>query len=189
MLILSSHRTQGFTLVETLVAVAILMIAISGPLTIASQALNSARSARNTMMATYLAQDGVESLRNIKDNNIAQIAQGKSVVWTDNMGSDTCIDETTSCATPDVISYMQGSTVIPQSCGVVDNCILHKKDGVFSLYNTSLESDGTRTLFRRSYFIAINGPDELKLTVVVSWADGTIPNEIRLQAIMTNTER
>lgn len=62
---------KGFTIIETLVAITILMIAISGPLTVAFQGLAAADQARNQMTATLLAQDAMEYIHNIKDNNIA----------------------------------------------------------------------------------------------------------------------
>jgi prepilin-type N-terminal cleavage/methylation domain-containing protein len=62
-------KNAGFTLVETLVAIAILMIAIAGPLTVAEKGLSAAIYARDQMMASYLAQDGMEAIKNVVDTN------------------------------------------------------------------------------------------------------------------------
>lgn len=59
----------GFTLVETLVAIAILLLAIGGPLTIAAQSFFAARFSKDTLTATYLAQEGVEIVRFQRDSN------------------------------------------------------------------------------------------------------------------------
>jgi len=61
---------QGFTLLETLVAVAILMIAIGSAFGLAPQGLMGARYAKNQTTANYLAQDALETARNIRDNSM-----------------------------------------------------------------------------------------------------------------------
>jgi prepilin-type N-terminal cleavage/methylation domain-containing protein len=71
---------EGFTLIETLVAVAILMIAIAGPLTIAEKALSASIYAKSEMTATYLAQDAIEYVKNIVDTNENTKAQS-GVNW------------------------------------------------------------------------------------------------------------
>jgi hypothetical protein len=54
-------KKSGFTIVETLVAVAILMIAIAGPLTIVNKSLRAAMEAQDQVTAAYLAQDVIET--------------------------------------------------------------------------------------------------------------------------------
>src|SRR3989344_8702148 len=61
---------KGFTIIETLVAVAILMISIAGPLTIAHKGLLAAVYAHDNVTASYLAQDAMEYIKNVKDYNI-----------------------------------------------------------------------------------------------------------------------
>jgi len=141
----SPKNSAGFTLIETLVAIAILMIAIAGPLTVANQALTSALGSRNAMIATYLAQDGMESLKNIKDNKSLSLI-------TCNTGP--------TCSIPYQGSFSTDSTyIIP-------------------------------TTFARSYTTtSYNSGNELVVTVTVDWTDHAIPNEIKLQELMTNTPR
>jgi len=62
-------KNAGFTLVETLVAIAILMIAIAGPLTVAEKGLSAAIYARDKLIGSYLAQDGMEAIKNIVDTD------------------------------------------------------------------------------------------------------------------------
>jgi type II secretory pathway pseudopilin PulG len=63
------NRVRGFTLIETLVAVLLLTTAIAGPLTLASKGLSAALIARDQMIAFYLAQDGIEYIRFVRDSN------------------------------------------------------------------------------------------------------------------------
>lgn len=78
-------KNTGFTLVETLVAVAILMIAIAGPLTVAEKGLSAAIYARDQLTASYLAQDAVEEVKNMTDTN--ELAGNDLNTWLKNNGT------------------------------------------------------------------------------------------------------
>lgn len=70
MTVYKSKKQKAFTLIETLVAISILMISIAGPLTVASKGYTSALDARNQSVAIYLAQEGLEYLSYQKDNKL-----------------------------------------------------------------------------------------------------------------------
>ncbi len=59
---------KGFTIIEALVAVTILMISIVGPLTIAQKSLMASIYARDQVTASFLAQDIIEKIKNDKSN-------------------------------------------------------------------------------------------------------------------------
>jgi type II secretory pathway pseudopilin PulG len=59
--------TTGFTLVESLVAISILMVAIVTPMTIAQKGLGSANYSKDQMTASFLAQDALEFIKNKRD--------------------------------------------------------------------------------------------------------------------------
>jgi Tfp pilus assembly protein PilV len=61
--------TKAFTLVETLVAISILTLAVTGPLLIAQKGIGSSIYARDQITAFYLAQEAVEYIRNVRDTN------------------------------------------------------------------------------------------------------------------------
>jgi len=187
---------NGFTLVETLVAVAILMVAIAGPLTVANQALTAALGSRNAMIATYLAQEGMESIKNIKDNNLS--VSGNT--WTDGWaGNITCSAPTSggsianSCATPSLLPLLSGSN--RQQCISESDCRLYveyaNSDGSESKsYFYTNSGQNRATPFTRYYYVTpVANQNELIVTVVVQWTDGAIPNAITLQELMTNTVR
>lgn len=59
---------EGFTLIETMVAISILTLAIAGPMFTASRSIVAAQTARDQLIATYLAQEGIEHVRAMRDN-------------------------------------------------------------------------------------------------------------------------
>lgn len=67
---------RGFTLIETLVAVSLLAIAITAPMTLVSKSLATAYYARDQIIAFHLAQEAIETVRHLRDHNVLLIAQG-----------------------------------------------------------------------------------------------------------------
>lgn len=66
---INNDKNQGFTLVESLISITILMISIAGPLNLAGQGLLAADIAEKQIIAFYLAQDATETIINIKTGN------------------------------------------------------------------------------------------------------------------------
>jgi prepilin-type N-terminal cleavage/methylation domain-containing protein len=64
----NSHKQSGFSLVETLVAITILLIVITGPLTLVSNSARSTNFANDQVMANFLAQEGLELAQAARDN-------------------------------------------------------------------------------------------------------------------------
>jgi len=58
---------SGFTLLEALMAVSILMVAVVAPITVSQKGLSSAVYAKSQMIASYLAQDAIEYIKNKRD--------------------------------------------------------------------------------------------------------------------------
>ena len=64
----TTTNLRGFTLVETMVSVFIITLVIIGPLTAASNASTYAKMTKDTMTATYLAQEAIELIRHHQDS-------------------------------------------------------------------------------------------------------------------------
>ena len=77
----TSCRMRGFTLIETIIAVAILIAVIVGPVTLIAHSLFSASFSRNDLIATNLAQEGIELFRAVRDNNILCASLGGTMNW------------------------------------------------------------------------------------------------------------
>jgi prepilin-type N-terminal cleavage/methylation domain-containing protein len=69
-------KRRGFTLLETVVALTLLVAAAIGPISLASRGLFSAKFSRSRIIALNLAQEGAELVHTMRDNNLLNIAAG-----------------------------------------------------------------------------------------------------------------
>ena len=66
---LKNNKEEGFTLIETLIAVIILIVSVVTPLSIASQAIIYSATARDQIIASNLAQEAIDFVRNERDRS------------------------------------------------------------------------------------------------------------------------
>lgn len=79
-----SNRRAGQTIVEALVGVTIIVVGLLGVLTLVGRSLAINNDVRSQFVATYLAAEGIEVVRNIIDANYA-----RGDVWDSNINSGT----------------------------------------------------------------------------------------------------
>ena len=174
----------GFTIIETLVAVTVLMIAVSGPLVVASKGLTTALYARDQVIASYLAQETMEMIKNIRDNNLGAVNNPKA--WlTSIRGNDQCQDASDACVVgPFSTAY---SICVPTTCAV------HYDKLTGYTHNTN----ASKTIFKRYYYLTAPGVEdycistatECQVHVVVSWNEGTVPYDVTLTSELVNNLR
>jgi prepilin-type N-terminal cleavage/methylation domain-containing protein len=75
-LISSFPSPHAFTLVETLVAIAILLVVVVTPYYAADRALVASAIARDELLANMLGQQAIENVRSIRDSNFLSAYQG-----------------------------------------------------------------------------------------------------------------
>jgi prepilin-type N-terminal cleavage/methylation domain-containing protein len=73
-----NKKNKGFTLVETLVAIAIFSTSILAVLSILSQGIIDTSYAKERVSASYLAQEGIEYIRNLRDTYMLYSATGQA---------------------------------------------------------------------------------------------------------------
>lgn len=71
---------KGFTLVETLVAISIFTLSMVAVLSVLVTSISNTSYAKRKMVASYLAQEGIEYVRNMRDNYVLYPESGKSWV-------------------------------------------------------------------------------------------------------------
>lgn len=68
------HNQKGQTIIETVIGIVILIMGITASVGLATFALNSTSNVTKQLVATGLAREGVEALRNMRDTNWLQSA-------------------------------------------------------------------------------------------------------------------
>ncbi len=167
---------KGFTLIESLVAITILMIAIAGPLTVASKAYHAAFEARDQTIAANLAAEGLEYISNLKDNDLA------SNIWPP--AAATCV-ETAPCGISLPSDWNAVSPVfLPCSDPAMNACMLWSSDGHGYTYDSSA---GAASPFTRTFYLTpAPAGSQYLATVIVSWTTGSIGNQVELQELLSN---
>ena len=173
--------SKGFSLLETIVAIAIIMIAIGGAFGLAPEGLNGARFARNQTVATYLAQEGIEVVRSIRDDNMLfQPNPEDPRNWL--RGMTDCIDS--KCTVNTVTSSLHECI---GSCDPVRFLLDPREGGVYGNGGDfDRDFDTEDTIFTREVSIEelsnIAGPNvEALITVVVYWNEGSIEKRTEIK--------
>lgn len=173
------HTSQhGFSLVETLVAITILLLVIIGPLTISSSSVRSSAFASEQVTAFFLAQEGAElaqmardqfALENIKSEgdrpNPWSDFSNQNGVFQYCFNSDGC---STSMNTDD-----SGTLSSIRNCSDLANCRLYLNTSasvVRSRYNH--DNAGTVTLFTRVMRFTRVSASEVNVISTVTWQSG-----------------
>src|SRR3989344_8880069 len=130
---------KGFSLLETVVAIAILTLAMLGPLALASFPLSRASLSENEIVAYNLAEEALEFMVNKRDS---RVFAGQ------NWDSDfTPCQNVNGC-------YVDVSNDVVTACSA--NCPVIMRDPATGVYNYT---SGPATIFNRTVFIDDNHLD------------------------------
>lgn len=69
---------KGFTLVETLVAISIFTVSLLGIMSVLASGISNTSYAKQKMVASYLAQEGIEYVRNMRDTAVLYPPSGQT---------------------------------------------------------------------------------------------------------------
>jgi type II secretory pathway pseudopilin PulG len=154
----------GYSLVEVLVSISILMIAIIGPITIAVQGIKTSAFTLQQNTAYFLAQEGIESLLSLRNGHTLKELEGTYAVtdawfffrhYLDQAGGGPCdFASNNRCKFGVAIDKNSGVlNLTPNQClnGTGDtNCLLYTKQAnspfVYSLDSTGSPSPYTRII-------------------------------------------
>ena len=78
---IKKNKQGGFTLVETLVAVSIFSMTLVAVMTSLGQGVSDTNYAKNKITAEYLAQEGIEYVRNLRDTYVLFPETTTDVAW------------------------------------------------------------------------------------------------------------
>ena len=148
----------GFTVIEALVSISILLLVVTGAYSAAQSGISSSVTAKDRIIAFYLAQEGVEVIKNKRDGNALQTASDPDNPTDWLYGFDSC--------TLDNLC-----TVVP-----FDNQVISCEGGHENCPNLNINSDGQYnynsgevSIFKRS--VAIDSVNEHETVIIskVTW--------------------
>lgn len=173
------ERSRGFTVLESLVAIMVLSLSIAGVFSAVQQSLSQSIIAKDEVKAFYLAQEAIEIIRNKRDANQLAIMNGSpSATWLDGITSVCIFGKVCQAdAVADSLAY----------CGEDwdTTCPVLKQNPSTFLYSYG---SGNDTNFKREIMLEqIPGtPDEISVTVRISWEKGLIPLEFKVKTHLFN---
>lgn len=82
-------REQGFTIVESLAAVFLISMGLLGAFALISEVSSNTAGSLSRLTASYLAGEGIEIARNMRDSNLLKINRGEAASW--DTGLSSCV--------------------------------------------------------------------------------------------------
>jgi len=180
-----SANEKGFSLTEVMIAIMILTVAIISATSLLVGLISSNKNNVKTLQAYYLAQEGVEAVRNIRDTNWLQNQNwmDNSAVWTLGFeeGKDYGIE----------LKTVGGCNPIDPACSNVDRLNELEKFAPWQVVSggSTVDFDGEK--FERTVTIlpyecgASECSDFVRVQVRVTWEDGK-EREVVLEEVLTN---
>lgn len=161
---------KGFTIIELIISIFILSIGIVGIFSSFSMVVILTSDSSRRLTASYLAQEGMEVVRNIRDTNWLYMDAGipAGTTWVSGLG----VDDTPSCDKGCELDYKTTNTSIkPWPAGNIKGDYLYID--VSGFYNK--DASGSATKFKRKVIITpvtdVDGKSDhiVKVKVEVAW--------------------
>lgn len=155
------QKNKGFTLIEVLVSVFILITAVVVPLTIGSKAYAYSNFVRDQSTASYLAQEAVEFIRLTRDN--ASLNPSPSGAWVDFKSNISNCMSDDGCQL-DVLA----SSVSIDQCAEKCDSLYRQNDGTY----TYIPVVGSNRWFVRTIkttLVGKNAFERVQVEVTVLW--------------------
>jgi hypothetical protein len=159
-------KKNSFTLLEAIFAISILIFTLTGSFALISRLLAFSPQTQSKLIASYLAQEGMEIVRNIRDNNWLNPANPS---WNQDLGD---------CGLP-ACEYEADYT--NPSLSPWGNRYLNIDGNGFYSYNP-----GTPTKFKRKIILTQIAPDEIEVLVEVSWQEKGTIQKVRVKEHLYN---
>ena len=160
-------NNKGFSLIEVITAIFILTVGVGGAFSLIYQTLSAVYTIRSELTASFLAQEGVEIVKNLRDNAWLESRAATSTSWLSNLseaGGDFEIDYST------------------QSLSRANNSTYLKVDSN-GFYNYST---GTPTNFTRNVVLTNVSTTTVKVVVNIEWQTGGRSHSLEIVENITN---
>jgi len=162
---------KGFTLIELIIALSVITIGVVGTFAVIQKIIISTASSSSKLMASCLAQEGIEVIRNIRDSNWLD----PSLDWDERIS---VVPE----GNPDVHYLDYRSVDFPDlaNCNGKEYLKYSDSEGFY------ICSDDLNAKFKRKIIITKEDVDKMKVLVKVEWQELGKTNVISVQEDLYN---
>lgn len=177
-------KKRGFTILETVVSIAIISLAITGVFSSVRNIMTSSYRVRDEVRAFYLAREAFDIIRNKRDSNqLARIVNGTNTHWLTGMSSVA----TDACYFGRICGVSTINRVV-WYCGMNwGTCRNLTQDKVVYIYRHELPSVAySSTIYKRELKFEQISANEIAVTVVVSWTRSGVDHEVTGKTIFFN---
>lgn len=143
-------KNKSFTLIEVTVAIFLVTVGVGGTFALIQQSISSISISSSRLVASYLAQEGIEIVRNIRDTNWLEQRTAPTIPWNDGLPAG---DWAADYQTNDLTQSYAG------------NFLNIDGNGFYSY------SSGETTNLKRKITITPQGSDILEISVKVEWSE------------------
>lgn len=186
----NTTQQSGFSLVEVLVSITILLLVIVGPLQIIARSINSTNFSTEQVNAWFLAQEGLELAQKGRDDLVLQNFKlqinppGEANPITEFLADYAACFASNGCG----LNIGDGTTLsVPVTCGVISNCRLYLySDSQRSAYRHDFDVNRVTPFTRvvkMERFPASGTVREIKVTSTVTWRTGSLISSQKVEAV------
>ncbi len=179
------NSKQGFTVLESIVAILVLSLAISGAFAAVRQGLHQSILSKDEVRAFYLAQEAVEIVRNKRDTNQLAFLNDGTTNWLSGITSDA----SDNCyfgkiCSIDASSYnfvSLGSTYCGNSWDSCQNLRQNQTD-----FRYGNDTSWANTNFKREIMFESVSGSEVAMIVRITWTKGLLTKEFKIKTHLFN---
>ena len=141
----------GITMIEMIAALFVMSVGIMGVFSLVSQTISYISITSSRLTATYLSQEGMEVIRNIRDSNFLKINKGEEGNWDDGLSNG------------QYYNFDYQSQAIPDNINCSGNNYLDISNGFYKCFGSGR--------FERKAQITKIGDDKIDVVIEVSWQE------------------
>jgi len=164
--LIRKNSKRAFTVLEMMITVFVLAVALVGGMTALQKTATLTSISSDRLIAAYLAQEGLEIIRNIRDGNWLE-----GLSWGSGLGG---------CDTQCVVDYNMDSPRAPFSD---DEKLRFDLSGKVKGYQ---HDKGNETKFQRKITITEPNPNILNVSVEVIWTEKGVSKSFSAQENLYN---
>lgn len=177
-------QQKGYSLVEVLVAITVLLIALVGPLTIAHSGLKRSVQSKDNTMAVFLAQEGIEAIVKLREDGALSAAafNDGAQVWQNAFSQIS-----SRCASACGVTINDDGTIpinnVYQCSG--SNCVMKYSASARVPFKQGPSAPGADSAYTRQLQISVDGTASARVLSTVSWS-GASPGSVTLESNVYN---